>query len=317
MNQIKLNSHRQALVNQALRQGLQDYFDDRRTQVKAFVKQEFSYPGCWHNNKHAFGWDLLRVPLNLLWAPLYLLLQLLCLTLKHLGPRRLKPLVTQTSRRLPAGFRTAVQRLLNNKYRQVFVDTALLKHYICARLEQLPQREFDEQQQLELERELGLIVDDVLEQLMLSRTAHADIGNTVFSTAVGALAFKKFTPGGIGLGVLLAALWVRWRAEQDFWLGEFAGGLYYRLFPPSPNLYDLVLACAAVMLALAFIASFSGLIIDPVLRLTGSHQRRLKRMLKHMHRDLLASTGNQYRSLDPYIARILELFDTVKAPLSL
>ena len=41
---------------------------------------------------------------------------------------------------------------------------------------------------------------------------------------LGAFAFQKFTPGGIGLGVVLASMLAKTLAARDFILGETIGG---------------------------------------------------------------------------------------------
>ena len=316
MHQINKHSTHDSdieLIQQAISAGLSDYFRQQDAAVAGFVKAEFLYPGCWHNNKHAFGWDLIRAPINLFWAPLYLALRL-ALSLASLAGWKSAKSYGQA---LPIGFCTTVQREINNKYLNSLINRDAITQAITLRLEQIPSNAEAQHQLQQLHCELTSIVNDALEQLILSRTAHADIGNTLFSTALGALAFKKFTPGGFGLGLILAAFWVRKRAEDEFWLGETLGTWYYALLPPQPDTSEQAIGVIAVLLLLAVIASFSGLFIDPLLTITGSHQRRLKRLLKTLHHDLLHRCGNQYRTLDPYIARILELIDTIKAQLSL
>ena len=314
MHQIKKNSeHRNEAIQQAITAGLSDYFTQQEAVVADFVKAEFLYPGCWHNNKQAFGWDLIRAPINLFWAPLYLALRLLFSLAGLAGWKSAK----QYSQTLPIGFCTTVQRQINHKYLNKLINREALTQAITLRLEQIPNSTEAQLQLQQLHSELKSIVSAALEQLMLSRTAHADIGNTLFSTALGALAFKKFTPGGLGLGLILAAFWVKKRAEDEFWLGETLGTWYYALLPPQPNTSEQIMGVVAVLLLLAVLASFSGLLIAPLLPITGSPQRRLKRLLKKLHHDLLNRCGSQYRTLDPYIARILELIDTIKAQFSI
>ncbi|WP_370980313.1 DUF6635 family protein [Agaribacterium sp. ZY112] len=313
MHQINPQEQQNLAINHAITGGISDYFESLEKQLDIFVKREFLYPGCWRNNKVAFGWDLIKAPLNLFWAPFYLLILCLLGLAKYCGLSS----AGRLAKALPSGFYTQVQKQLNRKFKHTLYNKAELQRSIVARLEAISgtAKMLEPAAQAELEQQLERIINDTLEQLILSRTAHADIGNSLISTAIGALAFKKFSPGGIGLGLLLAAYWARRQAESEFWLGQTAGKLYYWLFPPQAELSIQLSATAIVLLLLAVFASFSGLISDPILALTGSHKRRLLRIQKQVKRDLLQRCNSRYRSLDPYIARILELFDSIKAQL--
>ncbi len=218
---------------------------------------------------------------------------------------------------LPGGLTTRVQTQINRAIQEeIFADPSL-KACVVARLEALVEEApLDPSQQDALIEGLDRIVRDALSQLMLTRTASADITNTLLSTAAGALAFKKFTPGGFGIGLLLAAIWVQEQARRDFFLGDTLGGWYYHVFPPKPDAFEQAVGIALVMMLLSVVASFSGLLTDPFQAHTRLHQFRLRRMLNRMERDLIQKSASSFKPIDPYIARILELFDTLKAQIS-
>lgn len=44
--------------------------------VASFCAQHFSWRGAWSLNRQALGLDLLRAPLNVFYAPLWVLLQI-------------------------------------------------------------------------------------------------------------------------------------------------------------------------------------------------------------------------------------------------
>lgn len=297
----------------ALNQGIVAYFKARKAQIPHFVKTHYRYPGCWYTNRGAFGFDILRAPLNLLWAPIYISLIVLLWCLRVLGWQH-APIL---ARQLPGGITTQVQRHVNQLIQNELFSSAELRRQLIDAVESVPSNTRQPDDQAEIVKGLEDIIDDAMAQLMLTRTAAADIGNTLISTAIGALAFKKFTPGGFGIGLVLATLWVRERAESTFIFGEHLGGWYYRMFPQKPEWFEQAIAVTLVMLVLSVFASLSGLIGDPLQAITGLHQRRLRRMMNQMERDMLTSHGSQFRPLDPYVARILELFDTVKAQLTL
>ncbi|WP_227512688.1 MULTISPECIES: DUF6635 family protein [Marinobacter] len=63
----------EAQVEQAIRLAVERYFDDCRARIPAFIDRHFHYPGAISTNRMALGWDMLRAPINLLWAPVYAL----------------------------------------------------------------------------------------------------------------------------------------------------------------------------------------------------------------------------------------------------
>lgn len=310
-NTSALEKHKKSSVEEAIENGIAQFFAKQHKRVPSFVNSHFRYPGCWHTNKHAFGFDLIKAPLNLIWAPVYVLIIILLLMLTLLGHKRARTWAPK----VPSGMTTRVQQRVNQHIKTSLLNPAELKQEIIDQLSQLPQP--NAQSDTELLEHLDTIVSEVMSQLMLTRTASADIANTLFSTAFGALIFKKFTPGGFGIGLLIAAYWVKEKAKQNFFLGATIGGWYYAIFPPKVGWLENTVGIAIAMLILATIASFSGLVTDPVQAWLRLHHRRLHKMLNQLEGDLANRRSSQFKTLDPYVARILELFDTVKSQISL
>lgn len=306
-------------IQAAIMRATLKHFDQKQREVSVFCKNHFSYPGCWQTNKHAFAFDLVRAPINLCWATIYITLVLLFLLLSGLGFKQAK----MWANKLPGGFTTDVQRYINQHILNDLIDAEKLKEDIIASLKVCTDNETDSltshsaQVQKDFEAQLETIVADSVKHLMLARTASADITNALISTAIGAFTLKTFTPGSIGLGIVATGLLVKYKAEENFFLGQHLGSWYYTLFPPEPSLIETSIGVISVMFAFAFIASLSGLITDPIQSALGLHQRRLKKLLTQLNKDIVDRMNSRFKPLDPYIARILELIDTLKSPLSM
>ncbi|GGC59337.1 hypothetical protein GCM10011362_04690 [Marinobacter halophilus] len=304
-------------IEQAIRTGIERYFDDCRARVPAFIDRHFHYPGAIATNRMALGWDMLRAPVNLLWAPVY---ALVCL-LKILTPKRAGLMwLHNFASRVPAGLTTRVQQHISHL---ILVDLLndgqegpLLDRYLIEALEAVYERHTpaptDHQRFTKL---IGPLVADTLSQYRVTRTASADITNSISCTVLGAFAFQKFTPGGIGLGVVLASMVAKTLAARDFILGETIGSWYYSWFPPEPSLMTTVSVMVAVMASLAAFAALSGVIFDPVQAAVGLHRRRLHKLLNHLQRDVSLSTQSSFRPKDQFVARILDTFDMIRSGL--
>lgn len=307
----------EAQVEQAIRLAVERYFDDCRARIPAFIDRHFHYPGAISTNRMALGWDMFRAPFNLLWAPIYALACVLKMLIpKSSGLRWLHKLAN----RVPAGLTTRVQQhishlilveLLNNGQ-----EKPLLERYLLEELEEVYERYNCEPVNHEQFKELiGPLVADTLSQYRVTRTASADISNSITCTVLGAFAFQKFTPGGIGLGVVLASMLAKTLAARDFILGETIGGWYYSVFPPEPSLATTAGVMLAVMAALAAFAALSGMIFDPIQAAVGLHRRRLHKLLDHLQRDITLHTQSSFRPKDQFVARILDTFDMIRSSL--
>jgi hypothetical protein len=264
------------------------YFERCRRRVPAFTRRHFRYPGAWRTNRRALGGDLLRAPPNLFWAPFYVTALLAALLARRAGLARAGRLLE----RVPAGLPTRVQR------------------YVHARIE----RELLGLNRGRRPDDVAALTGEALLRYGTTRTAGADITNSVASTVFGAVALKQFTPGGIAIGLVLAAWLARRQAADTFLLGDTLGRWYYDVFPPEPSLALQLAGIAAVLACLAVLASLSGLFLDPLQARLGLHQYRLRRMLEHLEQDVAARQGSSFRPRDPYLARLLEVIDAARGP---
>lgn len=296
-------------VKTAISLGIEDFFSESQLAVDGFIRRHYCYPGCWKTNRVAFGFDLLRAPINLIWAPIYIAILLVILLLSRCGFKRCGPWVS----RIPGGMTTNVQRNINTKIDVELLERERLTLCIRGRLEHLHPTLENSVELSSYQQNLESIVDESLKQLMQTRTAVADISNTMLSTIVGALVFKKFTPGGIGIGILATSMWLNYRASENFFLGSALGGVYYSFFPKQASLLENSLGVFLAMVVLAVLASFSGLLTDPIQSILGLHRRRLRKMLVQIEKDFVEKKDSRFKTIDPYVARILELFDTLKS----
>lgn len=222
--------------------------------------------------------------------------------------------------RVPAGFTTQVQQHISDLVQVELLNQGAsghpLENYLIEELEALYARHSREPvDHRRFGRLIEPLVADALNQYRVTRTASADITNSISCTVLGAFAFQKFTPGGIGIGVVLASMLAKTLAARDFILGETVGGWYYSVFPPEPSLATTASVMAVVMATLAAVAALSGIIFDPIQAAVGLHRRRLNKLLDHLERDVSLNSQSSFRPKDQYVARILDTFDMIKSGL--
>lgn len=254
-----------------------------RSGAAAFCARHFSWRGALRLNRHALGWDLLRAPCNVFYAPVWLLLQMLGLLAGRLGAHR----ASRALNAVPAGLPTRVHSVLR----------------ACLRDELLPRATS------ETERRVTALAMD---RYLAARSATAEVTANVVVLAAGLLAFRHLTPGGLGLGRQTSdAIMLEW-ASREFWAGQALGALWYRWFPPDTPLW-LTAACIAMALALiAVAAALSGIVADPLQQAAGLHCRRLRRLCDVLERDLRAAQARGYRPPEPFWARLFDVMDWLR-----
>ena len=256
----------------------------RETAVNRFTRARYGLRGTLALHRAALGWDLLRAPLNVALSPLFLLIRLMGGLLSRLGAtragawlgRRQIFLTSDVARRIEADL-TAFTAELTAQGIGPKAPAQVIQAEIRAHAE--------------------------------IRNAVAEITTSALVLAAGLFLFNRATPGIISLAGPLAEFRAHGTAVQDFWLGETLGGAWYWAFPVQLSPWQ-VIATGVVLAVLASLATtFAGLIADPLQLATGTHRRRLMRMLARLdNKDAQPSGGLEREHL---LARLGDLSDAV------
>lgn len=299
-------------IEHAILRASQHYFDDCRQRIKPFVESHFQYPGAWQLNKLALGWDLLRAPANLFWAPVYTLAQLLRWLFRKLGYETLARVIA----RIPGGLTTRVQQQINDKVTTELLQLkdGPLEKALIGEIQRAVEDSSDSPELLSRWHEtIKPALKHSTEQYLLTRTATADISNSLLSAITGVFAFKKFTPGGLAIGISAAAWWSHRSAANQFVFGETLGDMYYSLFPATPSTLTTLISIILTLVVLASFSALSGLITDPLQSRIGLHQRRLRHLIDHLEKDFVELAQGSYRPKDQYLARFFEVMDALRS----
>jgi hypothetical protein len=256
-----------------------------RARIPGFVARHFSLRGSARLHRAALGPDLLRAPLNVLLV----------------GPTVLLRLAGWLCRRL--GWRAAGHWLAT---RQLFVETDLARRMADLMLDEL----------LAAGGPGPVLTPPVLErarhliaEFLTARNAVAEFTAGLVALAVGLALVQALTPSAVSLGPLLAREFAQREAIEGFWLGPWAGALWYGWFPAQASWPRILATTAAVMACFALVATFTGVLTDPLLRALGVQQRRLTRLVDTLERVALGDRDASLTLPDLYLARLADLVD--------
>lgn len=310
------------LVETVVERSISRYIESRKARIPEFVERHFWFKPAFRLNQKALGMDLLKGPVNILWALPYSLSKVSSGALRRAGERRLSSYLD----RLPGGFETNVQRevtwliytdLLELPYRQgersshkdALLEQILnqpdLSEWIAQYLSEINEKSADPRFRSVLERQLR--------EYASSRTSTAELAGAVLTLASSFVAFKEAAPGGLVGGALVANAIAQHLAISQFWLGSALGAWYYGLFPASASTGLLLASIGTVMAGLAIVTSFAGILTDPLQAKLGIHQRRLRKLVEIVEQALRGSTEPRLNLKDQYIARVFDILDLLKA----
>lgn len=231
----------------------------RRAHVRAFVRAQFGFGGTLALHRAAVGFDLLRAPANVVLAPLFLLSRLAGFVAGKFGLTRMARWLSE---------------------RRVFFGTAVARQ-VAGRVGTL----VDELDKAGLLRADPLARKAAIDDYVATRSAVAEIVTTLFVLMAGVVLFQAVTPGMISLAGPLAELRAKADAVAGFPLGAGLGRLYYGVFPVALPLWQVTLTGVFLAIVGAVVTTFGGILADPLQVATGTHQRRLMRMLDRIEQN--------------------------------
>lgn len=252
----------------------------REAAVRTFVRQTYGPRGTWRLHRAAIGWDMLRAPLNLVLAPLLFLTRLLGLLLRKLGAARLGAWLLSRRLLLP----TALGARISAKLEGFLNDLDGAGLGVAA----------------------GQVARRVaIARLISVRAAVSEITTMLILLSMGLMLFGRATPGVVSLAGPVAGRGAEALAIDAFPLGRFLGRAWYGVFPVNPSVWEMLMAGGVLAVLAALIASFAGLIADPLQLWSGMHRRRLTRFLNRLDEE----AGDEGIEREHLAARIGDLTD--------
>jgi len=303
--------------------GVKVYIDERRLKIDPFVRETFGLAGSYAIHRQGFKDDLWRGPANVATTLPQLAIDLGAAGLSGVGWRRTAERLRRQRLQVDTvGGREITWRVMTRflelpyespdgrvSHRDALSEAILRQPPFPALLAPLDRTaaEHDDPEALKL------WLTDSLTHYVDSRSHAAELVNALLASATGALLFKQWTPGAMSLGPLVAQAVAQ--KSAPLWLP--LGGKILGLLPASLAAATPAAATAGATLGLlgvgALLASFSGIVTDPVQARLGIHHYRLRRLLGRMERSLLGHDKAVYRLPDRYAARLLDVLDLARS----
>ena len=304
---------------------IERYIETTRARIDPFADRHFSFSGACALHRKAFGWDLLRAPVNVLLAVPQVLVLLGAGLTRRAGWRRAADwlsrrhllLATDVAREIDWLIHTELLQLPFRQGSRTSARDALAEAVFSdPRIEAASHEAFDALRRRTSDADFRRDLEDKLAVYTGSRSAASELTTAAVSVAIGATAFKQLTPGVVSLGPALATAAAQQAAIASFPLGAGLGSLWYGVFPVTPSPLATIGVSVALALAFSLLSAFAGVVADPVQRRLRIHQRRLRRLVAAIERNLAGDGPERFVVRDHYVARILDVADLLRVALS-
>ncbi|MEQ8653605.1 MAG: hypothetical protein RIC87_14170 [Kiloniellales bacterium] len=320
---LPILSPSQGEMRAAYEAGVASYIAERRRRIHPFVRETYSLRSSLKLHRNALSEDIWRGPANVLMTVPQLAVEVGAAGATRLGWRRASErLRAQRLQVDTVGGREVTWRVMTEflelpyespdgrvSHKDALSEAILRQPPFPALLAPFEQA-VAEQQDPEA---LRLWLTESLTHYVDSRSHAAELANAMLASAVGVLLFKQWTPGAASLGPLLAQAVAQKTAP--LWLP--LGGKLIGILPASLAASAPMVATAGATLGLlgigALLASFSGIVTDPIQARVGLHHYRLRRLVNRMERSLLGQDQASYTLPDRYAARLFDILDLARS----
>jgi hypothetical protein len=183
---------------------------------------------------------------------------------------------------------------------EILKDPAL-GHLIDARLQAAALQQQDPAFRRQLELKLA--------EYGSSRTGTAEFASNFMVLLSSKLALGQASFGSLSAGSAVAASVAKYAAVSSFWMGPVAGSYFYALVPVTPSLPTLLAVIAGMVLLMACVSTFIGILTDPLQARFGLHRRRLRKLLQAVRQDLGRGQGAEFQLREKYVGRVFDVLD--------
>ena len=312
-------------VDQSINNAVDIYIESRRVKIPEFVNKYFSVKGALRLHKKALSSDLYKSPFNIFWALPYTGMKATAFLFKKGGNK----IIPRIFEKLPRGFETNVQKevkwLIYTELLEIPFQLGKRKSEKDALLEEIlnqPEitamfvQELAQINKKSKDPDFRKRLESNLMEYASSRTAAADLAGTLITLSIGATLFKQMTPGSMATGSAVAATIAHHTAVSNFVLGSTLGSVWYSIFPVSASAGLIVATTGTIMAAMAIITSFTGILTDPIQTKLGLHQKRLKKFVSSLDKELKGLGDSKFEIKDQYVARVFDILDVLKTAAS-
>lgn len=308
----------ETIIQRAVSNGATRYVDGCKARIGEFVRRHYSFRGSLRIHTHAIGWDMVRMPLNIIWSVVNLLLAILGVTAGMVGLKRLQAWI----RRVPPGLVTDMDRQIswlvvtellqlpyeqgNKRSERDALMEEILKDPV---LQQLLNNKLDAFQGPSRDRDFRDKLRTKLAEYGATRTGSADLASNITLLLTSKAMLGQASFGALSAGTAVSTAVAHSVAVSNFWLGSAVGAYYYAIVPVTVSIRMLVVTTVLVAVVMSLLSTFVGIVTDPIQAKLGLHQNRLNKLIGSIRADLQGTEHSRFELREKYMGRLFDIVD--------
>ncbi|MEZ0391234.1 MAG: DUF6635 family protein [Pseudobdellovibrionaceae bacterium] len=285
-------------IYQSLQRALDHYVDSRKKVIPEFLERRLSLRECFEIQKKFLWKDLIRNPLNAVWAIPALSIRKAIEVADKLGWEPAKAFLPK----IPQAFRTDFQKELE---KILATDLLGLSPEPGAKSQWI--RELEKEAAIkkafgaQWDSFLLLLENEIRSEIHEQSVKHTHFTDLVSSTGILLVADQMFGDRSLdifGIGKKIASLWAQRDAEKSFFLGKSLGKAFYKVAPaPPPTNLQIFFATGLAILALALVSTLIGVLSHPLQKKLGFRQKQLETMVDNVGHRLFLCMNRSLKKL--------------------
>lgn len=287
----------------SLQSALDLYFEGRAGRIQSFVQTQLKIQDCYQLQKRHFFKDVLKNPVNALWAIPYFSIRKAVETSEKLGWDKGAIVFAK----IPASFKTDFQKEIERMIAVEVFGLSSERGNVCELSMALQQtglkeslEEHEWQQLLSLARSQ---VRSCVSEFCAKQNGFTDLVSSGGLVLVSELLFKDRSMDIFAIGRKIASLWAKNEATSKFAFGKTLGRAFYSVAPPpAPTTTQVIITTGLGILLLALFSTTVGVLSHPLQVKLGFRQRQLENLLDTVNGKLLIE-----------LTRCLKKHETVKS----
>jgi hypothetical protein len=293
-----------SLESYALLQGALDkYFEDRALRIEPLLHDQFNLKECFQIQKQYFLKDLVRNPLNALWAVPYFSIRKVIETSDKLGWAQGSSLFSKIPQAFKTDFQKETERRLASGLFGIATDSAsssqvdqpaceLSKAFESSGLKEKLSPEEWHQLLTKARSEVRAAVGD----FCLKQNGFTDLAASGSLLVASQMMFKDKSLDIFSLGKKIAGRWAHKDAVEHFAFGRKLGQVFYKIAPtPGPSTTRVVVTTGAIIALLALFSTAVTVLSHPLHRKLGFRQKQLESLIETVSAKLLVELSKDLK----------------------
>lgn len=260
---------------------LDDYIRERKTRIDVFLHNHLDKNECLKIQKASFLKDIVKNPVNVLWAIPYFSIKKFLEIGDKLGVQTAGKLLHSIPKSLKTDYQKEIERIVLNELFEVRKLENTLRPVCSPELHELLIRDLRSE----------------ISQYCNRQNEVTDLMASGFIVMVSHYSFGDKTLDLFGLGSKFAQKWTQKKAAKEFFLGENIGQTFYKYVPVSASEKHVFWFTAAVILLFAVVTTTIGILSFPTQKRFGITRNQLNLLTNQIHDRLLLSIAKSRRNL--------------------